>query len=147
MYIDVQAHCGTVFLSTTFDNVDKDKLKKDYHDCYHSKRPPVPKTIDSMFFVTVGLDEENLNQLRLVNELVKKPTLRAVNFILLDDPNLDPTTDELAQLKSFMKEWDGHFKKNSYNGSLTMSICTQNFSAMLLEGYQVRGINRLALGL
>lgn len=143
----LRAHCATVFLLPNFKGIDKIALQKDYHQKYHAKRLETPVTTDSYHFITVEHTQENLDALVTINDLVKKPHLRAINFILLDDPTIDISDDDNAQLKYFMKEWDNMFRKSSFTGSLVMGICVQNFEALLIEGTQVRGVNRLSLGL
>lgn len=147
MHANVYAHCATVFLGVNFDQVDKLKLQNDYHQMYHSKRPEQPITSDSFHFVIANNTADNLAEIEKVDALISKAHLRAVNFILLDDPNEDLDKVSREQLMNHLKKWDGHFRSNSFNGPLVLGIATVNYEALLIEGYQVRGINRLSLGL
>lgn len=146
MHQDIDAHEGTIFLSSNFNDISKGLLTHDYHTTFQGKRPNYMNIRDSYFFVTDSHDQSNLDQLVLVNDLIKKPYLKAVNFILLQHPDVVMEQVVKDQLISFIKEWNNHFKRNAHNGSLIMGISVQNFEATLLEG-KVRGINRLSLGL
>lgn len=147
MHHIVTATAATVFLSDTFLGVDCHRMAMDYHEIYHGKRPPDPVITDHFIFIDATGTGENVRACTSVHDLVKKHDLRSVNFILLNRPEFAMGIEELSLLKLRMKNWDGYFKKNSYNGSLNLSICTQNFEATLLEGYKIRGVNRLALGI
>lgn len=147
MKANVYAHCATVFLARSFEHIDTNKLSNDYGKYYHGKRPEQPITTDSFHFIVAQRTQENIDELNKVNDLIKRPHLRSVNFVLLDDPNDDMDDVTKDQLMQFLKDWSKYFQSNAYNGTLVHGIVVQTYEALLIEGYQVRGINRLSLGL
>lgn len=146
MNVPLTATSGTVFLYQDGLNIDKIKLKNDYHKLYHSKRPVDPAIFDKFFFVNETDSEENLKEKTLVDNLIRIHDLRTVNFVMLTHDDKPLSTENKTKFRDMMIKWDAHFKSNSYNGFLTLRICTQNFQAKLFENHQVRNVERFSLG-
>lgn len=147
MNIPLTATAATVFLYESEISIDKIKTKVDYHNSYHSKRPPNPAIFDKFFFVNQTNTKENLNEIKLIENLVRIHDLRSVNFIILSKDTKPITEENTSKFKDMLSTWDTLFKTNSYSGFLTLGVCTEYFRALLCENYQVRRIERLSLAL
>lgn len=147
MHVKITATVATVFLHDKKDEIDKIKLRKDYHELYHSKRPADPVIFDKFIFVNQTEDSENLSQIKIIDDLIKIHDLRSVNFIIISNEEKPISDDLVSKFRDQLNKWDVHFKRNSFSGFLSLRICTQNFQADLVDKYQVRRIKRLPLTL
>lgn len=147
MHERITATTATVFLLDDFTGIDLVKLRLDYHEMYHSKRPGNgPEIRDKFFFIDGSDSTGNLEWIKAVTDLIKIHDLRAVNFIILEKGDVPLEEEYKTKFRDLMAEWDNHFKRNSFSGLLTLRVCTQNFQATLLDG-KVRGINRFTLSM
>lgn len=139
----VTASVATVFLVPVNVQIDtKEDLMEHYDYLYQGARPEEPKISDQWFFIH---EEDKEFDDNTIKDLTKIHDLRAVNFILLeaDDPLSDDTK---TYFKTMLKNFENHFKINSYTGNLVLGVVVQCYAASLFDGYRVHGLSRLTLG-
>lgn len=141
----VTATVATVFLVPKGVSVLEEDLVNHYDYLYQDSRPADPVITDRWFFIYEGKEDSSL--LQSIKDLTKVNDLRAVNFIVLDDEDDNLTKESHVYFKSMLKEFENHFKINSYTGGLVLGIVVQCFTGMLFDKYRVHGLNRYILGL
>lgn len=143
----IYATTGTVIIGADVVGAERFHLQNDFNQTFHSKRPADPIIKDRFIYLSAKDILEDGEASLEVDRLIKHHDLRAVNFVVIKSLELEKVKLDMDATVEKLKYWDSHFKKNSFSGSLSLGIAVNNFEATIIDGFKVRGLNRLSLGL